>query len=111
MLVVSIVIRRPLVGVLWSVANRAPLTWRHDRSSAFGYDLATAAAAAVFGARFVVQNWLYGEDLTGWLAFAKIVMGYPLTVVAVLAAAWAVRHASRNRPSAAAVRSGASSGR
>ncbi|GAA1953858.1 DUF3159 domain-containing protein [Amycolatopsis minnesotensis] len=96
-LVVSIVVRRPLVGVLWSVANRAPLTWRRDRSSVRGYDLATAAAAAVFGARFLVQNWLYGEDLTGWLAFAKIAMGYPLTVVAVVAAAGAVRHAERRR--------------
>jgi hypothetical protein len=59
-----------------------------------GYDVATLALVAVFAARFVVQNWLYGQDATGWLAFARIAMGYPLTAVALVVVVWAVRRAS-----------------
>jgi hypothetical protein len=39
---------------------------------------------AVFAARFVVQDWLYGAGFTGWLAFARIAMGYPLVALAFL---------------------------
>lgn len=64
--------------------------------------MATLAAASVLGARFVVKQWLYAHDATGWLAFAKIAMGTPLTVVAALVVAWAFRATSKrlvdNRP-------------
>ncbi|MFF0742758.1 DUF3159 domain-containing protein [Streptomyces sp. NPDC004111] len=94
-LVLSLLLRRPLAGVLWSAANRTPMTWRYDPPSRFGYDLATAVLALVFGARFAVQYWLYDRDLAGWLAFAKIAMNYPLWVVALAVWAWAVRRANR----------------
>ncbi|MEU4325460.1 DUF3159 domain-containing protein [Nonomuraea dietziae] len=94
-LLLSMVVRRPLVGVVWSVMNRAPPAWRADRPSVTGYDLATGALAAVFAARFVVQRWLYTEDQTGWLAVAKVVMGYPLWAFALAVAFWAVRRSER----------------
>jgi hypothetical protein len=47
----------------------------------------------VFGARFVVQHWLYATNQVGWLAFARIAMGWPLTAIAVLVTVWAVRKA------------------
>ncbi|MDH2426069.1 DUF3159 domain-containing protein [Sphaerisporangium sp. TRM90804] len=94
-LTLSILIRRPLAGVAWSVLNRAPMHWTKDGPSRFGYDVATAVLAAVFAARYVVQNWLYQEDQTGWLAVAKIAMGYPLTALALLAVVWAIRRSDR----------------
>jgi hypothetical protein len=42
-----------------------------------------------------VQQWLYNEDSTGWLAFAKIVMGYPLLALALLVVLWAVRRSDK----------------
>lgn len=90
-LAMSILIRWPLVGVAWSAMNRVPMGWKNDGPSRLGYDIATAALAAVFAARFVVQRWLYEEDHTGWLAFAKITMGYPLTASALVVVVWAVR--------------------
>ena len=36
----------------------------------------------VFLARGFVQLHLYGDNATGWLAFARIAMGYPLFIVA-----------------------------
>ncbi|MBO0678714.1 DUF3159 domain-containing protein [Mycolicibacterium sp. S2-37] len=94
---VSILVRRPLVGVLWAALSAAGPSWRADRRSRTGFDAATLVVAVVFAARFVVQNWLYGEDATGWLAFARIAMGYPLTGLALVVVVWAVRRANRRR--------------
>ncbi|TDC09703.1 DUF3159 domain-containing protein [Nonomuraea longispora] len=94
-LVLSMLVRRPLAGVAWSVLNRVPMEWTKDRPSRFGYDVATAALAAVFAARYVVQRWLYEEDYTGWLALAKITMGYPLLALALVTTVWAVRRSER----------------
>ena len=68
-----------------------------DRPVRRADDVATLAAAAVFGARFVVTQWLYGIDATGGLAIAKVVMGTPMTLVA---AAVAFSGASAGRPGA-----------
>ncbi|HEU5469883.1 MAG TPA: DUF3159 domain-containing protein [Actinophytocola sp.] len=89
----SILIRWPLVGVIWGALNGHGQKWRSDRRAMFAYDLATLSWAVVFGARFVVQRWLYDEDLTGWLAFARIAMGWPLTAAALAVTLWAVRRA------------------
>ena len=91
----SILVRRPLVGVIWSALNGSGQAWRTDRTALIGYDIATLAVTAVFAARFVVQNWLYSVDATDWLAFARIAMGYPLMGVALVVVVWAVRRSGR----------------
>lgn len=92
---ISILARWPLVGVAWSALNGHGFRWRHQRKAMTGYDLATIAWVVVFAAKFVVQQWLYASDQTGWLAFARIVMGYPLTALALLVTVWAIRRASK----------------
>ena len=87
----SVLVRWPLVGVIWSTLNNHGMAWRKDQASRFAYDVATITWVLVFGARFVVQRWLYDTDQTGWLAFARIAMGWPLTAVAALVTVWAVR--------------------
>lgn len=94
-LVLSVLVRWPLVGVFWNFINGAGTRWRKDRRSVRDYDIATLALAAVFAARFVVQRWLYEEDLTGWLAVAKISMGFPLFALALLVIVWAVRRSDK----------------
>ena len=93
--VVSVLARWPLVGVIWGYLNGKGTAWRHDRSAVRYYDLATIAWAAVFGARYLVQSQLYDSDQTGWLAVARIGMGWPLTGVALLVTLWSVRQADR----------------
>lgn len=97
-LTTSIALGRPLVGVGWSLARRRPMGWRHERSTRCGFALATAALATVFGARFAVQHQLYDAGEIWWLVAAKVLMGYPLTAVAVLTVVWAVRRAERAEP-------------
>jgi hypothetical protein len=93
--VVSVLVRWPIVGVVWNFLNGSGMAWRKDKVSLRAYDIATLVFAAVFGARYVVQNWLYSEDLTGWLAVARISMGLPLFALALLVTVWAVRRSNR----------------
>lgn len=89
----SVLVRRPLVGVIWSFLNGHGMTWRSDRKAVFAYNVATLTWVAVFAARFIVQRWLYTEDETGWLGFARLAMGYPLTAIALVVTVWAVTRA------------------
>jgi hypothetical protein len=90
---VSILARYPLVGVIWSFLNGHGMAWRSDRKAMFAYNMATLTWVVVFAARFIVQRWLYDEDQTGWLAFARLAMGYPLTAIALVVTVWAVTRA------------------
>lgn len=94
---VSLLMRRPLVGVIWNLLRSSgpDPQWRDDRTVLRGFDIATLAFVVLFAARFVVQQWLYEGGHTGWLAFARIGMGYPLLGVALLVVFWAVRRANR----------------
>ncbi|HEX8759960.1 MAG TPA: DUF3159 domain-containing protein [Pseudonocardiaceae bacterium] len=95
-LLVSVVVRRPLVGVLWSVLNGSGFGWRNDRRVRFGFDVATLVWAAFFLARFGVQRWLYDMQEIGWLGVARLAMGLPLTAVAALVTIWAIRRDKRS---------------
>lgn len=92
---VSVVVRWPLAGVAWSLLNSTGMAWRADKLARRYYDVATGVWVLVFGARFVVQEWLYQSNEVGWLAVARIAMGWPLTAVAALVTVWAVRKADR----------------
>lgn len=92
---VSIVVRRPLAGVIWHGINGHGQEWRHDRRLLRAYTWATAIWAVVFGARVVVQGLLYDANQENWLGIARLAMGYPLVGVAILATILIVRRAER----------------
>lgn len=97
---VSILLRRPLVGVIWEFLDPTPHRplderWYRQPHLRRAYDLATLAATAVFAARAIVQLRLFHQNSTGWLAATRIAMGYPLTVAAIALAWWLVRRARR----------------
>lgn len=92
---VSVLARWPLIGVVWATLNGHGFGWRKQPGALHAYDIATLSWTAVFAAKWIVQRWLYDSDHTGWLAFARIVMGYPLTAVALLVTVWAIRRAGK----------------
>lgn len=98
----TLVIRRPLVGWLWEYLDPSPLPeggrWYRVRGLIRAYDVATLAAVAMFAARGVVQLSLFQDNRTGWLAVARIAMGYPLYIAVVGFAFWIVRRARRRLP-------------
>ena len=91
----SVLIRRPVVGYVWSWVNGHDRKWRTSRRALLAFDLATLTWVAVFGVRFVVQHHLYDADKTGWLGVARIAMGWPLAAVGALVTYLAIRAAQR----------------
>lgn len=109
---VSIIVRRPLVGLLWEFLDATPGTggenapkWYRVPVLLRAYQLATLGGLIVFLARGVVQLTLYGKNATGWLAFARIVMGFPLYIAAVGVGYWLIR-AARQQVAASAMTDG-----
>jgi hypothetical protein len=96
-LAITLVVRRPAVGLLWEFLDPTPhdgsVPWYRRRSLLLAYTLATTAAVLVFLARGVVQLALFEHNATGWLAVARIAMGYPLYIAAIGFALWVVRRA------------------
>ena len=92
---VSVLIRRPVVGYVWSWVNGHDRSWRKSRRALLAFDLATLTWVLVFGARFVVQHHLYDADQTGWLGVARIAMGWPLAALGALVTCLAIRAAQR----------------
>lgn len=93
---ISVLIRRPLVGYIWSSVNGHGREWRSVRRAVVAFDIATVTWVLVFASRFVVQHELYDANQTGWLGVARIAMGWPLTGVAALATYLAIKSAQRS---------------
>ena len=91
----SVLIRRPVVGFVWSWVNGRDRSWRRSRRAVLAFDIATLTWVAVFGSRFLVQHHLYDADETGWLGVARIAMGWPLAAVGALVTYLAIRTAQR----------------
>ncbi|GGK90465.1 DUF3159 domain-containing protein [Nocardia jinanensis] len=91
----SVLARRPLTGVVWNALHGGAHLWRADPAVLRAHDIATFAAAVVFGSRFAIQQWLYLADSTGGLGAARIAMGTPLTVLAALVVFWAFRRSTQ----------------
>lgn len=91
----SVLIRRPVVGYVWSWFNGGDRGWRDVRRAVLAFDIATVTWVLVFASRFLVQHHLYDADQTGWLGFARIAMGWPLTALAALATFVAIKSAQR----------------
>lgn len=94
---VSLLVRRPLVGVIWEYLDPSPLPvgqrWYRLRELRRAYDVATLAVLAMFLARAVVQLSLFQENRTGLLAATKLAMGLPLYLAVVGVVIWVVRRA------------------
>jgi uncharacterized protein DUF3159 len=96
----------PLVGTVYGLlyGERA---WRADPRLRRLFVLATFGWSAVFLVRAGVQAFLYREDLPGLLAVGKLLLGWPLTLVAVALTLAAVRRATRRTASPARRAAGA----
>jgi len=89
----SIVVGWPLVGLVVGLFHKdgpitggtwgAAVAWHDDRVLRRRYTLATWPWVAMFGARLAVQVPLYLDAQVGWLGTAKLVMGIPLTALAL----------------------------
>ncbi|MCP9273070.1 DUF3159 domain-containing protein [Mycolicibacterium arenosum] len=93
--ILSVLIRRPIVGYAWAWLSGHVGEWRGVRRAVLAFDVATCTWALVFAARFLVQRHLYDADDVGMLGVARIAMGWPLTGVAALVTLFAIRSARK----------------
>jgi hypothetical protein len=97
--VISAIVRRPVVGLFWEFLDPTPgdedVPWFRRPPLLRAYLMATMAAAGIFLARGVVQLALFRHNATGWLAFARVAMGYPLWIAAVGFGFWVVSRARK----------------
>jgi hypothetical protein len=91
----SVLIRRPVVGYIWSWFGGHDRGWRDVRRAVYAFDVATLTWVLVFGARFLVQWLLYDADRTGWLMVARIAMGWPLTAASAVVTYLAIKAAQQ----------------
>ncbi|WP_231706597.1 MULTISPECIES: DUF3159 domain-containing protein [Tsukamurella] len=93
---VSLLVRWPLVGVLWHLFDdrskdrtgtedpAAAHDWRADRRQYRAFAWLTVLWILMFAVRFAVQFALYQNDSVGGLGVARIIMGWPMFAVGVL---------------------------
>lgn len=94
---VSVLVRRPLVGVVLALLDRRWERWREDPPVFRACMLSTGLWAVVFAVRAGVQGVFYLAGEPGWLAAAKLTLGWPLTAAAAAATWTLVRRASARR--------------
>ncbi len=82
-MVISVLVGWPLVGFLLGTVTGDPTGWHADKPIVRLCAQLTWVLAAPCVLRVLVQYPLYAADQLGWLATAKIVMGWPLQVAAL----------------------------
>jgi hypothetical protein len=103
---VSILVRWPLLGILVGLVTGQGMGWRNDPALLRAYSRASALWVGLFGLRLAVQVPLYlaGEEQLGWLATARLAMGWPLFLL-VAYLSWVIirpaYHAHQERARAA----------
>jgi hypothetical protein len=83
-LLISILVRWPIIGVLVEILRGNATTWRKDRKKLTIYSLVTAMWVGFFSLRLAVQVPLYLAGSAELLATARVAMGPPLYALVIL---------------------------
>lgn len=83
-LLLSVLVRWPLIGVLVELLRGHEFAWRKDKRKVFIYSWITAFWVAFFGLRLAVQLPLYFAGNTELLATARVIMGPPLYALVIV---------------------------
>lgn len=82
-LLISIVVRWPLIGVLVGILLGQGNSWRKNKALVRRFQAATLIWVGLFSARLVVQVPLYFAQATEALGLFRIVMGVPLYALCI----------------------------
>ncbi len=81
--ILTIVIRRPLVGFVIGAAINDPTGWIKDKGLVRMSTKLTAVLAVPYVLRFVIQLPLFLAGQVVWLGVAKVALGWPLLLAAL----------------------------
>ena len=96
-LLLSIIIRWPLIGVLVEVLRGHDMSWRKNRKILTIYSAVTAFWVGFFSLRLAIQLPLYFAGNTELLATARVAMGPPLYAL-VIVTTWLMLRATVLKP-------------
>jgi len=98
-LLLSVAVRQPLVGWIWSViVAGGKAEWRTDPKLIRLFGRLTVLWGVVWLAKVGVQAALYIADQDTALGIARLVLGYPPYLLLLAFTVWAVRRETRNAP-------------
>lgn len=83
-LLISILVRWPIIGVLVEILQGHTTSWRKERKKLTIYSLVTAMWVGFFSLRLAVQVPLYLAGSAELLATARVAMGPPLYALVIL---------------------------
>ncbi len=92
----SALIGRPLVGAVYGLLSGRRGSWREDARLRRTLTRATVGWSVVFAVRAGVQAHLYLSDEPTLLAASKLLLGWPLTIVAVALTFTAIGRVTRH---------------
>jgi hypothetical protein len=96
-LLISILVRWPIIGVLVELLRGHDFGWRKNRTMVNIYSLITAFWVGFFSLRLAVQLPLYFSGSTEALATARVIMGPPLYALVILST-WLMLRATVLKP-------------
>lgn len=98
-MIVSVLLRHPLVGWLWSVLFAGGRSdWRADRRLMRTFSWLTLLWAAVWVLKVSAQAGLYLADQEHLLGIARLVLGTPPYLLLLALTIWVVRRVQRSAP-------------
>lgn len=87
-MLVSILVRWPVVGFIIGSVSGDPTSWHRDRDVVRLCSRLTWLLVIPCVARVLIQYPLYLSGQVGWLGASKVIMGWPLQVAALAAMVW-----------------------
>jgi len=100
-LIASVLVKRPLVGWIWSVVMAGGSSqWRSEPKLVRTFGWLTILWAAIYLVKAGIQAVLYSADMATMLGVVRIVLGYPPYLLLLAITVWAVRRARADSPTA-----------
>jgi hypothetical protein len=100
-LIASVLVKRPLVGWIWSVVMAGGSSqWRSEPKLVRTFGWLTLLWAAIYLVKAGIQAVLYSADMATMLGVVRIVLGYPPYLLLLAITVWAVRRARAETPAA-----------
>ncbi|HEU5108600.1 MAG TPA: DUF3159 domain-containing protein, partial [Micromonosporaceae bacterium] len=95
-LIISALLRQPLVGWLWSVLVAGGRShWRRDERLVRTFTWLTLLWGVVWALKVAAQHAFYIAEMENALGVARLVLGYPPYAALLLITVWTVRKVTK----------------
>ncbi len=99
--VVSVLVRRPIIGYVWGVlANKGKHDWFGNKRLFRTFQWLTLVWAGSLFIRAGVQGWLYLQDQATAIGIVRILVSWPMYAATFAFTVWAIRRVTREQAAA-----------